>query len=578
MTNVLKYKNWYRMEGGDDTDHFRDLELLRERCSALNRNRGKNGNSDDGAGSTKPSPVCTIKDHTNDVTSVDFAGRSLLATGSSDKSVRVFKWQVGDQFVEVGYSPLLGHTYAVNCVNFSPYGTKLASASTDGSTIIWDVKTGDRLCTLQPPSDAAVRVCAFSPNSALLAAGGDDDMAGIWDVSTLSLLRNRQCPEKCLLRRMCGDESTVTSVGFTPDSCYLATGSSGGELRVWDARYGHSVPLAMKAEAHDLGVSSLHFSPVVGKEEISALGKQYLLASGGQDTELHLWVVEIESQILGGDNTPIIALHHSLCGHSAPIMSVRFNANGLILASASGDKTVRLWDTIKLTPLAVLEGHKRYVTSCAFSDDGALVAAGSGDRVVHVWRVDGATSSVNQIPGKSVGKKKLMVRFPSQRFRENVKLVEWNCEDVCGWLVEQGLAEYSHNFRSHAIDGRELLTVTDEILEEKLGVGHRNRILRLVRKSSQDSLTKKEAPNAPPSEYLCPITQELISDPVLCADGFTYERVAMEAWLASGKRTSPMTNEKLTHLTLTPNRTLRTLIQSYGGSATTSCEATSDES
>lgn len=67
-------------------------------------------------------------------------------------------------------------------------------------------------------------------------------------------------------RRMCGDESTVTSVSFTPDSCYLATGSSGGEVRVWDARYGHSVPLAMKAEAHDLGVSSLHFSPAVGKE------------------------------------------------------------------------------------------------------------------------------------------------------------------------------------------------------------------------------------------------------------------------------------------------------------------------
>lgn len=46
-------------------------------------------------------------------------------------------------------------------------------------------------------------------------------------------------------------------------------------------------------------------------------------------------------------------------------------------------------------------------------------------------------------------------------------------------------------------------------------------------------------------------------------DGFTYERVAMEAWLASGKRTSPMTNEKLAHLVLTPNRTLRTLIQKY---------------
>lgn len=65
---------------------------------------------------------------------------------------------------------------------------------------------------------------------------------------------------------MCGDESTVTSACFTPDSSYLATGSSGGELRVWDARYGHSAPLAMRPEAHDLGVASLHFSPAIGKD------------------------------------------------------------------------------------------------------------------------------------------------------------------------------------------------------------------------------------------------------------------------------------------------------------------------
>lgn len=59
-----------------------------------------------------------------------------------DKSVRVYKWQVGDKFVEVSYSPLLGHTYGVNSVNFSPFGSKLASASIDGSSIIWDVKVG----------------------------------------------------------------------------------------------------------------------------------------------------------------------------------------------------------------------------------------------------------------------------------------------------------------------------------------------------------------------------------------------------------------------------------------------------
>ncbi|XP_066977665.1 WD repeat, SAM and U-box domain-containing protein 1-like isoform X3 [Macrobrachium rosenbergii] len=553
------------MEGLDEEDHFRDLELIRERCSALNRSKsiGKGNNLEEAT--KKPAPVCTLKDHTNDVTCVDFAGRSLLATGSSDKSVRIYKWQVGDKFLEVKYSPLIGHTYAVNSINFSPFGTKLASASTDGSTIIWDVKTGDRLCSLQQDSDAALRVCAFSTNSALLATGGDDDMASLWDVSTLSLLRNKHAPEQCLLRRMSGDESTVTTVGFTPDSSYLATGSSGGELRIWDARFGHSVPIAIKSKAHDLGVSTLHFSPAIGKED-SVLGKQYLMATGGQDNELRLWVVEVGGQIVGGSNSPIIAPHHTLYGHAASIMCVRFSTSGHILASASGDKTVRLWDPIKLIPLGVLEGHKRYVTSCAFSDDGALLAAGSGDRVIHIWKVEGVTNNINKVSVSSHAGKRLSAKFPSQRYRENIKVIDWNCDDVCGWLTEQGLAEYSHNFRSQAIDGRELLTMTDDILENKLGVdalGHRNKILRLIQKSGPGSPASKTSVNAPPKEYLCPITKELFTDPVLCADGFTYERVALEAWLADGKRTSPMTNEKLTHLTLTPNRTLRTLIQRY---------------
>lgn len=59
--------------------------------------------------------------------------------------MRVYKWQVGDKFIEVSYSPLLGHTYGVNSVSFSPFGSKLASASIDGSTIIWDVKVRVRL-------------------------------------------------------------------------------------------------------------------------------------------------------------------------------------------------------------------------------------------------------------------------------------------------------------------------------------------------------------------------------------------------------------------------------------------------
>ncbi|KAI4981002.1 hypothetical protein ZWY2020_021487 [Hordeum vulgare] len=63
-----------------------------------------------------------------------------------------------------------------------------------------------------------------------------------------------------------------------------------------------------------------------------------------------------------------------------------------------------------------------------------------------------------------------------------------------------------------------------------------------------------------PSYFVCPIFQEMMSDPHIAADGFTYEAEAIRGWLDSGHDTSPMTNLKLEHRELTPNRGLRSVI------------------
>ncbi|XP_048137079.1 U-box domain-containing protein 33-like isoform X2 [Rhodamnia argentea] len=66
-----------------------------------------------------------------------------------------------------------------------------------------------------------------------------------------------------------------------------------------------------------------------------------------------------------------------------------------------------------------------------------------------------------------------------------------------------------------------------------------------------------------PSFFLCPILQEIMHDPQIAADGFTYEGEALLEWLESGHDTSPMTNLKLSHLHLTPNHALRSAIQDW---------------
>lgn len=62
--------------------------------------------------------------------------------------------------------------------------------------------------------------------------------------------------------------------------------------------------------------------------------------------------------------------------------------------------------------------------------------------------------------------------------------------------------------------------------------------------------------------FLCPLTKKTLVVPVVAADGYTYEKSAIESYLASGKTTSPITGDELPDKSLIPNKTLRSIIRS----------------
>jgi WD40 repeat protein len=128
-------------------------------------------------------------------------------------------------------------------------------------------------------------------------------------------------------------------------------------------------------ETRILGLDSDCHSIAFGRDD----GNQTCLAVGHENGEIALFTQAALRKDEG--------CSYKLQGHKHMVKSVAFSSNRQLLASASLDRTVRLWDTHTRECAAVLEGHSCAVYSVAFSPDNRLLASASLDRTVRLWDV-----------------------------------------------------------------------------------------------------------------------------------------------------------------------------------------------
>jgi WD40 repeat protein len=76
-----------------------------------------------------------------------------------------------------------------------------------------------------------------------------------------------------------------------------------------------------------------------------------------------------------------------LQGHPFEVLSVAFSPDGKTLASASQDRTIKLWDVATGNERSTLHGHTESVASVSFSPDGKTLASGSWDSTIKLWDV-----------------------------------------------------------------------------------------------------------------------------------------------------------------------------------------------
>lgn len=479
------------------------------------------------------SVLCTLEQHTDEVSGCAFSA-SLLATCSGDKTLRVYS---SADLSERPFSPLSGHGYGVHCCCFSSCGAYLLSCSTDGAIGVWRADTGERAAELEHPKRSPIRTCAVAPDSSLVLAGACDGTVALWDF-----------PNKSLRRCLAVSEASVVACCFSPCSMMFATGCTHGDLRLWGV---DGSALCVQKDAHDLGVTCCSFASQFKVDDCSL---EFRLASCGQDSLLKIWIV---SQREGTAHT--MKLLHTLTSQSAPVLSCAFSSDGALLVSGSVDKTVAIYDANYGTLLHSLKQHDRYVTAVAMSPTVPfLLATGSMDRTVRVWRIgdESETAAVET---------KLAVcevrKLPSHS--QLMLLSDWSEEDVQTWLHEEGLDELIGIFKNNNIDGPELSRMNKETAVEMgiESVGLRGRLLRKV-----ESLKASQSESEAPDEFLCPISREVMSDPVIAADGYSYERESIQSWIRGKTKTSPMTNLPLLTTLLTPNRSLKMAIARWKSS------------
>jgi WD40 repeat protein len=160
-----------------------------------------------------------------------------------------------------------------------------------------------------------------------------------------------------------GHTKEVFSVAWSPDGKRLATASSDGTAKVWDAVGGREL---LTLKGHTDSVFSVAWSPD---------GKR--LATASFDRTVKVWDAISGQELL------------SLKGHTSNVLGVAWSPDGRRLATASSDGTAKVWDAAGGRELLTLEGHTSNVSRVAWSPEGSRLATASTDGTAKVWDAAG---------------------------------------------------------------------------------------------------------------------------------------------------------------------------------------------
>jgi len=309
-----------------------------------------------------------------------------MATASNDGTVTL--WDIETEKIISIYD---GHNKALNSITFSHDGRTFATSSEDNTIRLWNIITNQQQM-IYNNHKRVVNNLAISKDSEFLASASKDNTVRVWDIQTglqIAIFK--------------GVGKDVMCLSFSKDSKHITTASDDGTVRLLNNitgkyktifknlnRYTPNIPFSSNSKPLEFDLKKI--------DKLLDLRKSIKLNNfKGYNNHLNSVAISPDNKILAlASNDHKVGLWNIATGlqltlfshHKNQVRSIIFSQDGKTIASTSIKGDVRIWDSETGGQIIFIDKENSRVTSLAFSPTGRILVTGLKNNTVRLWDIE----------------------------------------------------------------------------------------------------------------------------------------------------------------------------------------------